>query len=738
MLRWFDGLKLVPKIVATAVLVVLTAVIADYVVFVRGYRASAQEAMVEKARAFSAVADEAKNHASTLYRENSFDEARLRADLAADLAAGRTADQSRLFKTVPVVVGWTSAREAASREKVDFRISALEARNSRNQLVQGSFERDLFEKLLKQIDGGGPDTINAVDSSTNNLHFMRAIRLTENCLVCHGTPGSSYDRDKTGKDVTGHVMESWKVGQVHGSYHVVMPLAPVNRQAMAFLATGLMWTVPLVALALGAFVFIVGTRLKRPLAELTGKTSEIGGGKLATVIPSGLTDRTDEIGDLARALGGLSSALRGSLVRVLGGTGTLGVVSHGLVDVSNRLERGAQNTAEQARSAAAASEEASATTESVAGGIGQASDNLRHLVSSTEQMSSTVSDIAANASKAKSVSDHATSRADAVANVMQELGRAAKDIGVITETIKSISAQTNLLALNATIEAARAGAAGKGFAVVAHEIKELASQTAAATESIQQTIGGIQTSASSAIDDIGSVSTVIREVGELVTNIAAAIEEQAAVTRDLAGNIGHGSSAIGEASTHVSEMAIVARQLSENVSRLSREGRAVQSDASHLHADADMVENVAKALTELATRFDLGGLVDFASIKQDHLAWRTRLIEMFEGQTTVNSDTAGNHRACALGKWMDGEGKARAGHLPAYAELETLHHRFHGLVVEVIRMWQNGQADAAQRQFTDLLPLTDKLFRLLDDLSLALLEQSGHRTATGSSAAAGL
>src|SRR3954451_2927057 len=116
---------------------------------------------------------------------------------------------------------------------------------------------------------------------------------------------------------------------------------------------------------------------------------------------------------------------------------------------------------------------------------------------------------------------------------MNQLGAAAMEIGKVTETITEISSQTNLLALNAAIEAARAGSAGKGFAVVANEIKELAQQTATATEDIKGRIGGVQSSAATGIGEIERVSQVIREVSDIVASIAAAIEEQSTVTRDI-------------------------------------------------------------------------------------------------------------------------------------------------------------------------------------------------------------
>src|SRR5208283_4511868 len=115
--------------------------------------------------------------------------------------------------------------------------------------------------------------------------------------------------------------------------------------------------------------------------------------------------------------------------------------------------------------------------------------------------------------------------------------QAALDIGKVTETITAISDQTKLLALNATIEAARAGAAGKGFAVVAHEIKELARQTADATEDIKAKVGGIQGATKGTLEDLARISEIIGQVSETVGSIASAIEEQSAVTKDIAQNV---------------------------------------------------------------------------------------------------------------------------------------------------------------------------------------------------------
>lgn len=606
MLKWFSSLKLATRIVTVTVLILVAVVAVNYAVFATGYRRDAQEALVEKAKAFSAVADAAKNHTSELHRDGDFDQKTLTDELRRDLAAGKRVNQTRIFKTIPVVAGWTAAQEAATRENIQFRILSFDARNTDHEPKIGSFEEKLLRELSTQVGAGKGDTIHAVNQADDSLHFLRAIRLTDTCLTCHGAPGSQWDKSGTGVDPTGHRMESWVAGQMHGSYYVVMPLAPVRSQVIGFITSGLAWTLPLAALAVGLFVWIIVTTIKRPVQALTARTAEIAAGRLARDVPADLQARQDEIGELAKALSSMRGALVDSLHEVSNGTATLSVMSNGLITISQRLYHEAQGTTERSHAVAAAAEEASANTASVASGMQHAAFNLESVATATEEMSATVSDIASHSAKARTVSEEAGAQAAAAVALVQALGAAAHEIGKVTETITTISDQTKLLALNATIEAARAGAAGKGFAVVATEIKELARQTASATEDIKDKILGVQASTGSAITEIEKISGVIQDVVGIVTSIAAAIEEQAAVTRDVAGNVGQASNAVREANDRVAETATVSTSIAQDVAEISVQSRAIGDDSHRLQGEADALKGLAGRLTHLVARFDLG------------------------------------------------------------------------------------------------------------------------------------
>jgi methyl-accepting chemotaxis protein len=227
------------------------------------------------------------------------------------------------------------------------------------------------------------------------------------------------------------------------------------------------------------------------------------------------------------------------------------------------------------------------------------------VASATEEMSSTVADISGNTSRARAISEQAMGQAQTITDQMQKLGQAAQEIGHVTETITNISAQTNLLALNATIEAARAGTAGKGFAVVANEIKELAKQTAEATEDIKARIAGIQGSTGTAITDIGQITTVIKDVGTIVTSIAAAIEQQANVTRDVAGNIAQASSGVREANQRVSQTAEVSKTIAHDIAGVNASVVDIRQGGEHVQASAVELSKLAENLGAQIAQFTM-------------------------------------------------------------------------------------------------------------------------------------
>jgi methyl-accepting chemotaxis protein len=354
------------------------------------------------------------------------------------------------------------------------------------------------------------------------------------------------------------------------------------------------------------FAFVVTRSITVPMSKVAFLLTRVSRGDLTSDVPGQLQSRADEAGDLARAMQTTISSLRGSVSDLSSGVNTLGASSMQLSAVAGSTASGVKSMAERASTVAAAAEESSANTMSVAASMEQATANLSSVAAATEEMSATVAEIASNSEKARGISARATEQAQAVSAMMEQLGQAAREIGKVTDTITDISSQTNLLALNATIEAARAGAAGKGFAVVANEIKELARQTATATEDIKQQIAGIQSSTGSAITDIHTIAGVIDEVGRIVSSIAAAIEEQAAVTKDVARNIAQASAGVNEANERVAQTAVVSKSIAEDINGVSGSIVDVRSGGEQVFSSAAELSVLAERLTSIVRQFDLG------------------------------------------------------------------------------------------------------------------------------------
>ena len=367
------------------------------------------------------------------------------------------------------------------------------------------------------------------------------------------------------------------------------------------------WTlaIGLVIGAMGAVFFgaAITRSVVKPIRESVNFTELLAHGDFSTDIAEALRQRGDEMGELARAFHGMTGNTRKLLQEVTGGVQTLASSATELSAVSSQTSHAVRSMSERTSTVAAAAEEASANTTSVAASMEQAATNLASVASATEEMSATIGEIASNSEKARAISDQATEQAQTISALMQQLGVAAREIGKVTETITDISSQTNLLALNATIEAARAGAAGKGFAVVENEIKELARQTATATEDIKAKIAGVQNSAGSAITDIEKISGVIKEVGQIVSSIAASIEEQAAVTKDVAGNIAQATTGVRDSNERIAQTATVSKSIARDMTAVNTAVGDIRQGGEQLAASTAELSKLAEQLKATAGHF---------------------------------------------------------------------------------------------------------------------------------------
>ena len=204
------------------------------------------------------------------------------------------------------------------------------------------------------------------------------------------------------------------------------------------------------------------------------------------------------------------------------------------------------------------------------------------MATGSEEMRSSIREIAKNANESARVAKNAVNVAETTNHTVAKLGESSIEIGNVIKVITSIAQQTNLLALNATIEAARAGEAGKGFAVVANEVKELAKETAKATEEISHKIEAIQGDTKGAVQAIGEITGIINQINDISNNIASAVEEQTVTTNEIGRNVSEAAKGTGEIAKNISGVATAAKDTTKGASDTQKAARALTEMASNL------------------------------------------------------------------------------------------------------------------------------------------------------------
>ncbi|NHC43897.1 methyl-accepting chemotaxis protein [Motilibacter aurantiacus] len=316
----------------------------------------------------------------------------------------------------------------------------------------------------------------------------------------------------------------------------------------------------IVALVLAAaggtgLALLIANGIVGPLRRTVRTLSAVADGDL-TVAGGADTARRDEVGELARAVDTTVASLREVLGSTARTAGTLATAAGTLEGGTARIAAASAEAVEQAAQVAAAADQVSASVRTVAAG--------------TDEMGESISEISRNANDAVAVAGEAVAAATATDERVRRLSESSREIGDVVKVITSIAEQTNLLALNATIEAARAGEAGKGFAVVASEVKDLAQETARATEDIVRRVETIQTDTTAAADTIARITEIIDRIATFQTSIASAVEEQTATTGEASRSVGQAAQGTDEIAAKIGRVAQATGSTDEEV-RVSAE-----------------------------------------------------------------------------------------------------------------------------------------------------------------------
>lgn len=413
-------------------------------------------------------------------------------------------------------------------------------------------ESNLAQKYLSAIDA-------VSQAVTNNSSSTSAV--TEQCLALY------KELDEKIEDTGDQLEQSAKQTELGATKKAVR----ANRAIFSICG------ISLLMLFLGSFALV--RTISASLQRLTLMIQNIaeGEGDVTKRLETAGGTANDELGEVSRLFNLFMDKLQEILRGVSARTHKLTTASQELLDASEQITVTSGETAVQSHSVSLATQQVTQNLQSVSTGAGE--------------MTLTIQSIAANANQAAKVANSAVSAAQAANTTVAKLGQSSTEIGIVVKVITSIAQQTNLLALNATIEAARAGEAGKGFAVVANEVKELAKQTAQATEDISSKINAIQVDTKDAVTAIGTVSDVINQINNISATIAAAVEEQSATTNEMTRN--------------ASEAAAGAGDISVNIGGVTQAAEGTLARARESQKAALELASVATELSTLMRRFKI-------------------------------------------------------------------------------------------------------------------------------------
>jgi methyl-accepting chemotaxis protein len=322
------------------------------------------------------------------------------------------------------------------------------------------------------------------------------------------------------------------------------------------------------ATTLSLFLALATTRLiARPVREVGEVVGRIAAGDITS--EDLVVHSADEIGELAGNVNIMQQSLRRMIASVFTSAEQIATASDEFSSTNRQITANSVEVSEKADAA---------TTTSA-----NLKHNLHSVATGTEEMSASIQDIAKNATESARVAGDAVKTAEITNAAIAKLGESSVQIGLVVKVITSIAHQTNLLALNATIEAARAGEAGKGFAVVANEVKELAKQTATATEDISRKIAAIQSDTKASVGAISTIGGIISHINDITGAIAVAVEEQSATTNDMARNLTEAARGSTDIANNIEGVAQAAQNTSDGATTSQKAAEALARMSTELH-----------------------------------------------------------------------------------------------------------------------------------------------------------
>ena len=421
----------------------------------------------------------------------------------------------------------------------------------------------------------------------------------------HAELGITYARREVLNNVAGSqelVAALIKAVQDYNA-HTIRKTTRISEEATA-LASWMKWLMGGVALGGIIASALIGRLLSArgivgPIGAVVACLRRLADGDLSVEIAG--ADRKDEVGDIARAMAvfrenaldrqRIQAEQEAEAQRKLARAEAVNALIHRfdqeVSDALHVMSAASSSLEATAHSLSASAEEASGQMVAVGGAAEQTAANVQTVAAATEELTSTVQEVSRQMNEARSFADEASRQAEQAQDRVRALTESGQKINEVIDLIQGIASQTNLLALNATIEAARAGEAGKGFAVVASEVKQLASQTAQATDEIRGQVGAMQDTIGGAVSTIQSIATVIYRLNEMASTVATAVEQQGAATAEIGRNAIQAAQGTAEVTANIGGLQVAAQMTAAGSGQVLQSAQKVAERSVALKVSVD-------------------------------------------------------------------------------------------------------------------------------------------------------
>jgi len=537
-------------IVATVILMIIIIAAITFFVNMNDYKESQMSSMQQLSKALVLNAESVRNEMADRYNLQIF-----RKDLT---------DPRQVVATVPVVMAWQAAQREAENAGYEFKVPKIQARNPKN-------EADEFERsVLKKFEEGKETEYFEVHEDDRKLHYLKPIRLTRECLLCHGDPATSKEiwGNDQGLDITGVKMENWKEGDIRGAFEVVLSLEKMDGNIRSQIIT-------IIIILLSIFIFrvIINKFIVKPIDSVVNVVNKISDGDLTNKIE---ISSENEIGKMSVKLNSMIDNLNQMIKKIIDSsrnsldytgsveeqiskvlaateqtTASINTTSHTIGSITDNISSTTTNiehqnslviqTNDATHQVEFSVKKVSDNAAEMSKSIGQTSAAIEEMMRNISSITENVSDVNESAKESGKTADVGKTSIVSVmqsmnkigenmsllVNSMENLGNRAKNIDRIVNVIDDIAEQTNLLALNAAIEAARSGEHGKGFAVVAEEVKKLAERSSKSAKEISIIIKDIQNETDKALtgtkegfDLTTEGKQLANNAGDILNNIA--------------------------------------------------------------------------------------------------------------------------------------------------------------------------------------------------------------------------